>query len=184
MGGWLNGWTLTYLVISLVVTVLLWLDRRRPVNVSWARVVLWVGSAAVFGLVAWSVLACIWFRLIGSERIADFPFCVLSSGFWAMFVVGAFLPLYALLLSWYARQFGARETSRRSVVVSALALGLPGALWVAYGFASPFYDIGHAVHESLTYGTLATSAFWFAIAGPRLLFRQLAAGQLVRQVAA
>ena len=184
MAGWANGWTLSYVGISATALVLVWLERRRHVAVRWGRVALWVGMAAVSGLVGWSVLTCAWLHFGPEGTIAALPFCVLASSYWAAFVVGAFLPLYSVVLCWYARRYGAEETNRQFVIRSALALGLPGGLWVAYGFAAPFYEIGHSLREGLTYGGFATVTFWIALAGPRLLISRLGPGQLAGRVAA
>jgi hypothetical protein len=112
------------------------------------------------------------------------PFCILGSAYWAAFVVAAFLPLYALLLIWYARRFGGTEVTRRFVVLASLILGVPGALWVAYANAFPVYELQRSVRLGSSYGALALLSFWVALVSPRLLVGRLGPGQLRRLVGA
>ena len=150
----------------------------------WRRVTAWLGLAAVSGLLAWSVTACLWLNAT-SEDSWDWrmlPVCVLGSAFWAAFVVSAFLPLYLLLLMWYARRFASAEVTRQSVILAALVLGLPGALWVAYAYAFPIYELRRSLIQAGTYGGLALLSFWVALAVPRLIVRRLGPGELLERV--
>jgi hypothetical protein len=137
--------------------------------------------AAISGLLAWSLLACLWLGWVEAHSSWEWrmvPLCLFGSAYWATFVVGAFVPLYSLLLAWYARRFSSTENSRRSVLWAALALALPGALWIAYAYAFPIYDLGRSVTQVATYGGLALVSFWLALAGPRLLVKRLGPGEL------
>ena len=185
---WLNGWTLTYALACAVLLLATRAARRRSAPVRWRRVAAWLVFAAMFGLLTWSLLACLWLKLVeappSSWEWRMVPFCLLGSAYWATFVVGAFVPLYSLLLAWYARRFGSSENTRRSVLWAALALGLPGALWIAYAHAFPIYDLRRSVAEATTYGGLALVSFWVALAGPRLIVQRLGPGELTERVAA
>jgi hypothetical protein len=187
MADWFNGWTLTYAVACAVVLLAIRGGSRLAVTIYWKRVMAWLGLAAVFGLVTWSALACLWMGLFETRRGAwdwrTVPFCLFGSAFWAGFVVAAFVPLYLLLLVWYTRRFGSAEATRGSVILAALWLGLPGALWVAYANAFPVYELSHSVEEAGVYGGLALVSFWIALAAPRLIVRQLGPGQLSERVA-
>ena len=188
MQEWLNGWTLTYALACTVLLVATRAARQRSASVRWGRVVAWLVFAGVVGLLTWSLLACVWLVLVEAPpspwdwRMV--PFCLVGAAYWATIVVGAFLPLYSLLLAWYARRFGSGENTRRSVMWAALALGLPGALWIAYAYAFPIFDLRRSVAEATTYGGLALVSFWVALAAPRLIIHRLGPGELSERVAA
>ena len=203
MAEWLNGWTATYAVACGLLLLAVRAERHRSAPTPWKRVAAWLGLAAIFGIVAWSILACVWLHLLSppSTVVSDMrplvfadprpswhwlmvPACILGSAFWATPVVGAFVPLYLLLLIWYARRYGGAEHSLRMVILAAFFLGMPGAFWIAYAYASPVYDLRRSVNEAAVYGGLALASFWIALAGPRVIVKRLGAGQLSGRVAA
>jgi hypothetical protein len=180
--GWANGWTFSYLIACGLVLLAIRLEPHRAGEVRWLRVGAWLALAAALGVVVWSVLGCLWLHLVEHRKLViaswDPVACVLGSSFWAGFVVAALLPLYALLLTWYAQRYGAKERSHEFVATRLLLLSLPGALWIAYAYGLPVYDLGRSIRQGAGYGGMALASLWLALAVPRLVVRQLGVGAL------
>ena len=186
MSAWLNGWTITYAAACAAMVIAIRSTRAPSEPLRWARLAGWLGGAALTTLVVWSVLACLALHVPAGTAMdwRILPVCFLGSAFWASIIIGAFLPLYALLLVWYARRQAWQEASLRSVARWSLTLSLPAAVWVAYANAFPTYgDPGRSLRLGLTAGVLALVSCWVGLLAPRTV-RALGVGRLSGRAAA
>jgi hypothetical protein len=179
--GW-NGWTVSYIVACGLVLAGIWVDRRQMPAVRWWRLGAWLLLATTLAICSWSVLGCAWLQMV--ERpgpvVSGWHLltCALGSGYWAGFVAAALLPLYALLVTWYAQRCGGRETTLWTLLGGMLLLSLPGALWIAYAYAFPVHDFARSVQQGASRGGIALASCWLGLALPRVVCPWLGIGAL------
>lgn len=151
------------------------------------RALLWAVSASLLGVVLWSVLAgtvsAFAFRTEPlTERLRMWPWAILGTGFWAVFIGVAAMPVYALVFGGWLRLVARRpdlEATPGRLALVTLGLSAPLVLALTHGFASGFDPwILHWRVAGWIF-PVALGSCWGAAWLPRRLFHTLRPGRLV-----
>jgi hypothetical protein len=180
-----DSWTLTYLVGCVTLIIAIYRARGVPARPAWGRVVAWWLGAALCALLVWSTLGCAALPLVRQLGAPvgprEWAGCVVGSGFWAGFAIGAVLPFYGLLLTWYTIRFGRERGGWSSVNRNVAFLGLPPAIVLLYGYAWPAHNgVAAALLRAFPFAVLGFVSAVTGLLVPRRVSRRLGPGCLLR----